>query len=156
MCMESSPKFWLVDALGFLVGFHLSIPSLGCRIRELVRGYQYLLTVVALHHLQLLLNGLEPIISIHRLHGLRKGRCLSALKISKPIPQRWWWHMRLSSLHVDHGLLHSQKHFCLNNQHLLKSRRRGWRRVDILVVLPIVVPVVVVIVPFVGHLKSKH
>jgi hypothetical protein len=32
----------------------------------------------------------------------------------------------------------------------------GWWRVDILVVLPIVVPVVVVVaVPFVGHLKDK-
>jgi hypothetical protein len=37
---------------------------------------------------------------------------------------------------------------------LVKSRRRGWWRVDILVVLPIVVPVVVVVaVPYVGHLK---
>jgi hypothetical protein len=36
---------------------------------------------------------------------------------------------------------------------LLKSRRRGWWRVDILVVLPIVVPVVVVVVSCVGHLK---
>jgi hypothetical protein len=29
--------------------------------------------IVALHHLQLLLNRLEPIISIHRLHIMRKG-----------------------------------------------------------------------------------
>jgi hypothetical protein len=62
--------------------------------------------------------------------------------------------LRLSSLHVDQGLLHGLKHLCLHNQHLLKSRRRGWWRVDILVVLPIVVPVVVVVaVPCVGHLK---
>jgi hypothetical protein len=33
---------------------------------------------------------------------------------------------------------------------LLKSRRRGWWRVDILVVLPVVV---VVAAPCVGHLK---
>jgi hypothetical protein len=67
--------------------------------------------------------------------------------------------LRLSSLHVDHGLLHCLKHLCLHNQHLLKSRRRGWRRVDILVGLSVVVPVVVVIVvvvPCVGHLKYKH
>jgi hypothetical protein len=47
----------------------------------------------------------------------------------------------------------------LHSQHLLKSRRRGWWRIDILVVLSIVVPVVVVIVvavPCVGHLKYKH
>jgi hypothetical protein len=65
--------------------------------------------------------------------------------------------MRLCSLHVDHGLLHGLKHLCLHHQHMLKSRRRGWRWVDILVVLSIVVPVVVivVIVPCVVHLKYK-
>jgi hypothetical protein len=36
---------------------------------------------------------------------------------------------------------------------LLKSRWRGWRRIDILVVLPIVV---VVAIPCVGHLKYKR
>jgi hypothetical protein len=57
---------------------------------------------------------------------------------------------------VDHGLLQSLKHLCLHHQHLLKSRRRGWQRVDILVVLYVVVPVVVVAVPCVGHLKCKR
>jgi hypothetical protein len=38
MCTESSHEFWLVDALGLLMGFHISIPSVGCRTRELVRG----------------------------------------------------------------------------------------------------------------------
>jgi hypothetical protein len=113
--------------------------------------------VVALHHLQLLLNGLETIIGIYWLHSMRKGRRLSVLKISKPIPQRWWRRLRLSSLHVGHGLLHSQKHLCLHSLHLLKSRQRGWWWVDILVVLFVVVPVVVVVaVPCVGHLKYKH
>jgi hypothetical protein len=37
---------------------------------------------------------------------------------------------------------------------LLKSRQRGWRRIDILVVLSIVV--VVVAVSCVGHLKYKR
>jgi hypothetical protein len=40
--------------------------------------------IVALHHLQLLYR-LEPIIIIHWLHIMTKGRWLSALKISKPI-----------------------------------------------------------------------
>jgi hypothetical protein len=76
------------------------------------------------------------------------------LELSKPIPRRRGRQLRLSSLHVDQGLLHGLKHLCLHNQHLLKSRRRGWWRVDILVVLPIVVPIVVVIVvPCVGHLR---
>jgi hypothetical protein len=61
--------------------------------------------------------------------------------------------LRLSSLHVDHDLLHSLKHLCLHNQHFLKSRWRVWRWVDNLVVLSIVV---VVVVPCVGHLKYKR
>jgi hypothetical protein len=38
MCTESNSEFWLVDALGLLVGFHVSIPPVGGRTRELVRG----------------------------------------------------------------------------------------------------------------------
>jgi hypothetical protein len=58
---------------------------------------------------------------------------------------------------VDHSLLHSLKHLCLHHQQLLKSRQRGWQRVDILVVLFVVVPVMVVVaVPCVGHLKYKR
>jgi hypothetical protein len=156
MCMESSSEFRPVDALGFLMGFHISITPVGCRTRKLVRGEQHLLMIVALHHLQLLLNRLELAISIHRLHSMRKGRWLNALKISKPIPRRWWRRLRLSSLHVDHDLLHSQKHLRLHSQDLLKSRQRRWRRVDILVVGPIVIlNVVLIVVPCVGHLKCK-
>jgi hypothetical protein len=79
------------------------------------------------------------------------------LKSSKPIPQRRWRRMRLGSLHVDHDLLHSMKHLCLHSQHLLKSKRRGWRQIDILVVLSIAVPVVAIVaVTCVGHLKYKR
>jgi hypothetical protein len=38
MCTESSSEFRPVDALRFLMGFHVSIPPVGCRIRKLVRG----------------------------------------------------------------------------------------------------------------------
>jgi hypothetical protein len=38
MCIESSSKFQSADALGFLMGFHVSIPSVGCRTRKLLRG----------------------------------------------------------------------------------------------------------------------
>jgi hypothetical protein len=61
-------------------------------------------------------------------------------------------------MYVEQGLLHGLKHLCLHNQHLLNSRRRGWWRVDILVVLSVVVPVVVVVVvagSCVDHLKYK-
>jgi hypothetical protein len=34
MCTESSSEFWLVDALRFLMGFHISIPPVGCRTRK--------------------------------------------------------------------------------------------------------------------------
>jgi hypothetical protein len=38
MCMESRSKFQPVDALGFLMGFHISIPPVGCWTRKLMRG----------------------------------------------------------------------------------------------------------------------
>jgi hypothetical protein len=38
MCTKSSFEFWLVDALGFLMDFHINIPPVGCRTRKLVRG----------------------------------------------------------------------------------------------------------------------
>jgi hypothetical protein len=37
-CAESSSEFRPIDALGFLMGFHVSIPLVGCRTRKLVRG----------------------------------------------------------------------------------------------------------------------
>jgi hypothetical protein len=59
MRMESFFELWPIDAFRFLLGFHISIPPVGCRTRKLVRGLQHLLMIVALHHLQLLLNRLE-------------------------------------------------------------------------------------------------
>jgi hypothetical protein len=105
--------------------------------------------------LRLLPNRFEPIISIHRVHSIRKGWRLSALKISEPIPQRWW---RLGlCMQVDQGLLYGLKHLCLHSQHLLKSKRRVWRRVGFLVVaFPIVFSIVGGdIVPRFDHLKYE-
>jgi hypothetical protein len=38
ICTESSSELRPVDALEFLMGFHVSIPPVSCRSRELVRG----------------------------------------------------------------------------------------------------------------------
>jgi hypothetical protein len=111
--------------------------------------------IVALYHLQLLLNRFESIISIHRVHSIRKGWRLSALKISKPIPRRWC-HLGLCT-QVDQGLLHGLKHLCLHGQHLLKSKQRGRQWVGFLVVaFPIVSSIVGGdTVPYVNHLKYE-
>jgi hypothetical protein len=106
------------------MGFHISIPPVGCRSRTLVRVLQHPLMIVALHQLQFHFYRLEPIISIHQLHNMREGQWLSALKISKLIPRRWWWCLRLS-MNIDHGLLHGLEHLGLHSQHLLRSWRRG-------------------------------
>jgi hypothetical protein len=84
MCLESGSELQPVDALRFLMGFHISILLVGCMTRKLVRGQQHLLMIVALYHLQLFLNRFETIISIHRVHSIRKGWWLSALKIFEP------------------------------------------------------------------------
>jgi hypothetical protein len=73
--------------------------------------------------LQFLLNRFEPIITIHRVHSIRKGWRLSAQKIFEPIPRRLW---RLGlCMQVDQGLLHGLKDLCLHSQHLLKIKRGG-------------------------------
>jgi hypothetical protein len=61
-------------------------------------------------------------------------------------------------MQVDHGLLLGLKNLRLHSQHLLNSKRRGWRRVGILVVvLPIIFSIVGGdIVPCVGHLKYEY
>jgi hypothetical protein len=38
MCTESNSEFWPVDALRFLMGFHVSIPPVSYQTGELVRG----------------------------------------------------------------------------------------------------------------------
>jgi hypothetical protein len=38
VCTKSSSKLRPVDALRFLMGFHVSIPLVGSRTRKLVRG----------------------------------------------------------------------------------------------------------------------
>jgi hypothetical protein len=60
-------------------------------------------------------------------------------------------------MQVDQGLLHDLKHLCLHSQHLLKSKRRGWRRVGFLVAaLPVVFSIVGDdMVPCVDHLKYE-
>jgi hypothetical protein len=60
-------------------------------------------------------------------------------------------------MQVDQGLLHGLKHLCLHSQHLLKSKRSGWRRVGFLVVaFPIVLNTVDGdTVPCVEHLKYE-
>jgi hypothetical protein len=38
MCTENNSELQSVDAPRFLMGFHISIPPVGCRTRKLVRG----------------------------------------------------------------------------------------------------------------------
>jgi hypothetical protein len=65
--------------------------------------------------------------------------------------------LEAEQLHLNHGLLHGMKPLSLHSQHLLKRRQMGWQWIDILVVLPtVVLSVVVVVVPCVGHLKYKR
>jgi hypothetical protein len=109
--------------------------------------------VVALDHLQLLLNGLQPIIGIHWLNGVRECRRFGPLKLSKFVTGLglWRWLMPLSLLHVGHSLMHGLQHLSLHYQNLLKCW--WWRRVGVVVVVVVVVVVLVgTTVASVGHL----
>jgi hypothetical protein len=107
--------------------------------------------VVALHNLKLLLNRLELVISIHRIHRVCEGWRLRPLEFSKLVSLLRLRRL-LVLLHSGHGLLHGLEHLSLHHQNLLQSQ---WgRRVSSIVVLTIVVRVGIV-VPCVGHLKNR-
>jgi hypothetical protein len=65
MSPEAIAELLPVDAFWLLMGFDISIPLICSGTFQLVRSKQNLLAVVALDHLQLLLNGLQPIVGIH-------------------------------------------------------------------------------------------
>jgi hypothetical protein len=102
-----------------------------------MRSKQNLLVVVALDHLQLLLNGLQPIIDIHWLNRVRECRRLGSLKLSKFATGLglWRWLMPLSLLHVGHSLLHGLQHLSLHYQNLLKCWWWRWIGVVVIVVV---------------------
>jgi hypothetical protein len=60
-------------------------------------------------------------------------------------------------MQVDQGLLHGLKHLCLDSQHFLKGKQRGWWRVGFLVIaLSITFSIVGGdTVPCVDHLKYE-
>jgi hypothetical protein len=91
--------------------------------------------VVALDHLQLLLNGLQPIIGIHWLDGVSEYWWFGHLKLSKLVTRLglWRWLIPLRLLHVGHNLLHGLQHLSMHYQNLLKCYWR--RRVGIVVVV---------------------
>jgi hypothetical protein len=107
MSPEAIPELLPIDAFWLLMGFDISIPPICSGTFQLVSSKQNLLTVVALDHLQLLLNGLQPIVGIHWLDGVRECRRIGPLKLSKFVMglALWRWLMPLSLLHVGHSLL---------------------------------------------------
>jgi hypothetical protein len=147
MSPEVVPELLLVDAFWLLMDFDISIPPIYSGTFQLVQSKQNLLMVVALDHLQLLLNGLQPIINIHWFVGVRKCRRFGLLKLSKFVTGlgSWRWLMPLSLLHVGHSLLHGVQHLSLHYQNFLKCW--WWRWVGIVDVV-----LIGTIVVSVGHL----
>jgi hypothetical protein len=105
MSPEAVPELLPVDAFWLLVGFDISIPPICSGTIQLVRSEQNLLTVVALDQLQLLFNGLQPIVSIHWLNGVRECRRFGPLKHSKIVTGLGLWHWLMPlSLHYQNLL----------------------------------------------------
>jgi hypothetical protein len=70
MRAKGNIKLIPVDTVRFFMSFHVCIPPVSYGTYELARGQRDLLPVVALHNLKFLLYDLEPVIDIHRLHGV--------------------------------------------------------------------------------------
>jgi hypothetical protein len=143
-------EFLPIDAFEFFMSFNISIPPICSGTHQLVQSKQNLLPVITLNHLQLLLNYLQPVISIHWFDGVRECWRLGPLKLSKLVTRLglWRWMMSLSLVHVGHSLLHGLQHLSLHYQNLLKCW--WWRRVGIAVVVVLIV--IGTTVASVGHL----
>jgi hypothetical protein len=85
------------------------------------------LSVVALNHLQLLLNGLQPIICIHWFDGERECWRLGLLEFLDFVTLLglWRWLIPMSLLDVGLGLLHCLQHLSLHYQDFLNCS--WWR-----------------------------
>jgi uncharacterized membrane protein len=138
MRMETIFEFLPIDAFGFFMSSNISVPPICSGTHQLVRSKQNILPVIALNHLQLHLNCLQPVISIHWFNRVRECWGLSPLEFPKFVTllRLWCWLVSLSLLHVGHSLLHGLQHLSLHYQNLLKCW--WWRRVGIVVVVVLV------------------
>jgi uncharacterized membrane protein len=148
MRMETIFEFLPIDAFRFFMSSNISVPPICSGTHQLVRSKQNILPVIALNHLQLHLNCLQPVISIHWFNRVRECWGLSPLEFPKFVTllRLWCWLVSLSLLHVGHSLLHGLQHLSLHYQNLLKCW--WWRRVGIVVVVVLVGTTIV----SVGHL----
>jgi hypothetical protein len=96
MSPEVVPEFLPVDGFWFLMSFNISVLPIYSGSNQLMRCKQNPLSVSTLDDLQLLLNGLQPIISIHWLNGVRECWRLHLLELSKPVMLLELWHLLLT------------------------------------------------------------
>jgi hypothetical protein len=117
MSPQVVPEFLPVDGLWFLVGFNISIPPICSGSNQLMCCKQNPLSVGILDDLQRLLNGLQPIVGIYWLDGVRECWRLRPLELSKPIMLLELWHLLLTLrlLQVCPSLLHGLQHCCMIN-----------------------------------------
>jgi hypothetical protein len=148
---ETVLEFLPIDAFGFFMSFDISVPPICSRTFQLVRSKQNHLLVIALNHLQLLLNFLQPVISIHWFDRVRECWRLGPLKLSKLVVllRLWCWLVSLGLLHVNHSLFHGLQHLSLHYQYLLKC---WWWRWVVGVVVVVVLIAIGTMVASVGHL----
>jgi hypothetical protein len=121
MSPDVVPKFLSGDGFWFLLGFNIGVPLICSGSNELMHCKQNPLLVGTLDDMQLLLNGVQPIVGIHWLDGVRECWRLHSMELSKPITLLELWHLLLALrlLHVCHSLLHCLQHLGLHDQHLI-------------------------------------
>ena len=85
------------------------MPPIASGLLELVCGKVDLLIIIALDKSELLLHGLQPMISCHRVLNSRKDGWVGSHKTVIPTKQ-WWLSAVLIGLHVLHELRHSSHH----------------------------------------------
>ena len=106
-----------------------------------MRSIENLLTVGTLHHLSLLLYGIQPVIGVHRFHRVRECWRVCPLKLTELVTALG---LTTLLLHLRHVLMHGLEDLGLQCHELLNGGR----------LLVVVVVVVGVGVAGVGHLEK--
>jgi hypothetical protein len=91
---ETSLELIPANSIGVEVGVAISLPPVHYRSKQLVCCEKDLFTVGALRYLHLFLDGLQPVLYLHGILGLRKSAGVGPQKFAQP-RLGWWWCLLL-------------------------------------------------------------
>jgi len=129
VCAETSPKLLPSDGVSISVCSNICIPPVRCSSFQYSCSIQDLLTIITMCDVQLLVDDLQPVISIQRIHRVRK--CGRMMTHELPVLVPGWlrgmgWLLVLLRLQVCHGVGEVLDQLHLSSKELLHCWVRWW------------------------------